>query len=119
MNDADGQPRISLERAAAHLPTGATNDIVLSKCYRNQREVLVTAHALGFGIYGEIVQLLESKEHWEDVGYEVISGDFSVGTDVKILRPEQNSPIKLEQANSNKIIDPGDSKPRLSSRKMQ
>ena len=41
------------------------------------------------GIYGEIVQLLESKEHWEDVGYEVASGDFSVGTDVKILRPER------------------------------
>jgi superfamily I DNA and RNA helicase len=46
----DGEPRISLERAAAGLPSNFTNDTVLSKCYRNKREVLVTAHALGFGI---------------------------------------------------------------------
>jgi superfamily I DNA and RNA helicase len=104
-NDSDGQPRISLERTAARLPAGVTNDIVLSKCYRNQREVLVTAHALGFGIYRHIVQLLESKDHWQDVGYEVVSGDFTVGTDVKILRPVENSPIKLQQEDSNKIID--------------
>ena len=29
----------------------ARNDIILEKCYRNSRPVLVTAHALGFGIY--------------------------------------------------------------------
>ena len=48
--DTDGQARISLDRSEPKLPPGATNDTVLSKCYRNQREVLVTAHALGFGI---------------------------------------------------------------------
>jgi superfamily I DNA and RNA helicase len=95
--DIDGQPRISLERASSRLPVGATNDIVLSKCYRNQREVLVVAHSLGFGIYRQIVQLLESREHWEDVGYEVVAGDFSVGEPVKILRPAENSPISLTE----------------------
>ena len=30
---------------------GARNDVILEKCYRNSRPVLVTAHALGFGIY--------------------------------------------------------------------
>ncbi len=94
----DGSPRVSLERAARRLSPGTTNDTVLSKCYRNQRRVLVTAHALGFGVYGNIVQLLESKDHWEDVGYEVVSGDFAVGRPVRILRPEANSPIALEQA---------------------
>jgi superfamily I DNA and RNA helicase len=104
--DDDGQPKISLERAARYLPPGATNDTVLSKCYRNQREVLVTAHALGFGIYSEIVQLLESREHWQDVGYEVVSaGDFSVGDKVRILRPPENSPLSLEPEQAGKIID--------------
>jgi superfamily I DNA and RNA helicase len=94
--DTDGQPRISLDRSSRDLPPGAFNDTVLSKCYRNQREVLVTAHALGFGIYKQIVQLLESAEHWEDVGYNVLSGeDFKVGKNIKIERPVENNPISL------------------------
>ena len=104
--DKDGQPRISLERSAAHVPPGTTNDTVLSKCYRNQREVLVTAHALGFGIYRQIVQLLESRDHWQDVGYEVVSdGELKVGNPVKILRPKENSPLSLDQNHSPKIIE--------------
>ncbi|MFQ5981647.1 MAG: hypothetical protein ACE5OZ_26170, partial [Candidatus Heimdallarchaeota archaeon] len=36
-------------------------DVVLFKCYRNPREILVCAHAVGFGIYGErIVQMFEN-----------------------------------------------------------
>src|SRR5262249_6615448 len=74
--DPDGQPTVSLDRSGGGLPVGASNDTVLSKCYRNQREVLLVAHALGFGIYSEIVQLLESREHWQDVGYEVETEEF-------------------------------------------
>ena len=47
-------------------------DIVLHKCYRNPRKILVAAFALGLGIYnlgrkGEIkvLQRLESNEHWD------------------------------------------------------
>ena len=93
--DKDGQPRVSLERSARAY---STNDTVLSKCYRNQREVLVTAHAIGFGIYREIVQLLESREHWQDVGYEVLTGDFRVGDHVRISRPAENSPLSIDPA---------------------
>lgn len=93
--DADGEPRISLDRSSGRLPFGASNDTVLSKCYRNQREVLVTAHALGFGIYADIVQLLESREHWEDVGYQVETEHFEVGEAISILRPQANSPSSL------------------------
>lgn len=67
-------------------------DVVLHKCYRNPREVLVAAHAVGFGIYGKkIVQMLESREHWQDVGYEVVEGDFVAGSRTKIERPAENS----------------------------
>jgi superfamily I DNA and RNA helicase len=93
--DPDGQPRISLDRSSTGLPVGTQNDTVLSKCYRNQREILVVAHALGFGIYSDIVQLLESPEHWQDVGYEVETDDFKVGQNISILRPEANSPTTL------------------------
>lgn len=41
------------------------NDIVLHKSYRNPREILLVAHALGFGLYNDrILQTLENKEHF-------------------------------------------------------
>jgi len=105
-NRPDGKPKISLDRAAQNLPKGAENDILLSKCYRNQREVLVVAHALGFGIYHSIVQLLESAEHWEDVGYKVREGDLAeVGSGIVIERPEQNSPLSLGAVEDFPLID--------------
>lgn len=73
-------------------------DIILHKCYRNPREVLVCAHAIGFGIYGKkVVQLLESKEHWEDFGYSV-NGALEPGTAVDIERPRANSPSSISDA---------------------
>lgn len=91
--DTDGEPRISLTRA---LPVGAdTNDHVLQKSYRNQKDILVLAHSIGFGVYGNTVQMLENKSHWEDVGYDVVEGTFEAGTDVVVERPNRNSPAKL------------------------
>lgn len=75
-------------------------EIILHKCYRNPREILVCAHAIGFGIYGRrIVQMLESAEHWQDLGYTV-EGDLSPGTPVTINRPQENSPSSISQSNT-------------------
>lgn len=102
--DKDGQPRVLLDRSSIHVPPGGTNDAILSKCYRNQRDVLVSAHAMGFGVYGSIVQMLESAEHWQDVGYEVPSGPLVVGKKVDILRPDANSPLQIPETKV-KLID--------------
>lgn len=73
-------------------------DIFLHKCYRNPREILVCSHAIGFGIYGRrIVQMLESREHWEDFGYEV-HGNLTAGQEVSITRPEENSPSSISSS---------------------
>ena len=93
----EGAPLVDLDRTAAQVPPGATNDAVLSKAYRNQRDVLVSAHALGFGVYGNIVQMLESAEHWEDVGYQVLSGPLRTGQPVEIIRPDRNSPLHIAE----------------------
>lgn len=67
-------------------------ETVLPVCYRNPREILVVAHAIGFGIYGNLVQMIEDSEYWETIGYEVIDGrEFHAGTNVKVRRPERNS----------------------------
>ena len=93
--DEDGEPLIDLERA--HTGFGA-NNIVLKKCCRNPREILTCAHALGFGVYRETkVQMLESKEHWRDVGYELESGICESGQVVSFFRPTENSPLTISQ----------------------
>lgn len=75
-------------------------DIILHKCYRNPREILVCAHAIGFGIYGsKIVQMLESTEHWQDFGYEV-QGNLVAGQQVMITRPVASSPSSISTSHS-------------------
>jgi superfamily I DNA and RNA helicase len=103
--DADGQPRVLLDRSSANVPPGATNDAILSKCYRNQRDVLVTAHAMGFGVYGSIVQMLESEEHWQDVGYDVLSGPLVTGKKVEVIRPDRNSPVQIPPIDGTSLVD--------------
>jgi superfamily I DNA and RNA helicase len=84
-SDENGEPSITLDE-----------DVVLHKCYRNPLEILVCAHALGFGIYGKkIVQMLENEEHWKDFGYIVVKGKLSEGEIVEILRPRENSPSSI------------------------
>lgn len=95
--DAKGNPAATFEE-----------DIVLHKCYRNPREILVSAHALGFGIYSDrIVQMLESREHWEDIGYVVKQGDFTPGSEIKVERPRENSlTIISDNSDFDEIIKP-------------
>lgn len=96
--DADGQPCIDLDRSAQKLGLGEylSNDLVLHKCYRNPLEVLVCSHAIGLGIYGsEIVQMLQDRSHWEDVGYVVERGSFTTGSQTVLMRPVENSPLSI------------------------
>ncbi len=79
------------------------SDIVLHKCYRNPREIIVCAHALGFGIYSDkIVQMLENRDHWVDVGYIVKKGNFTPGSDTEIFRPEEHTTLTVS---NNSTID--------------
>ncbi|MBU1312050.1 MAG: ATP-binding domain-containing protein [Gammaproteobacteria bacterium] len=93
------KPLIDLDKFAQDLSFGQSNDLVLYKCYRNPLEVLLTAHALGFGVYSERpVQMLENEEHWKDVGYRLEAGSsLVVGQDVTITRDRENSPLSIYQ----------------------
>jgi superfamily I DNA and RNA helicase len=83
----DGGPRLKLRA-----------DTVLHRCYRNPREVLVCAHALGLGVYGKghQIQVLESEEHWNYIGYQLRSGQLKSGSDVVIERPPETAPLGAE-----------------------
>ena len=97
----DGTPRV---RFAPNQPGKPQQDIILEKCYRNSRPVLVTAHALGFGIYRTLdadigtglVQIFDHNQLWLEVGYEVTGGDLADGCEVTLSRTEDSSPAFLE-----------------------
>ena len=87
----------------------ARNDIILEKCYRNSRPVLVAAHALGFGIYRKpvsqdrhqqsktgLVQMFEHSHLWKEIGYRSESGELKEGASVTLSRSEKTSPLFLE-----------------------
>ena len=80
-------------------PNEPKKDIILPVCYRNPREVIVTAHAIGFGIYREsggkreLVQFFDNPDLWGDVGYEVLSGRLEGGEEVILSRTKESSPF--------------------------
>lgn len=96
----DGTPKVKFYQDNGR----PQQDIILEKCYRNSRPVLVTAHALGFGIYREpkangetsLVQMFDQKDLWLDVGYKVLSGELEDNQHVILGRTPESSPSFLE-----------------------
>lgn len=100
-NNDEGVPNVRF----AFEPDGTSKqDIILEKCYRNSRPALVSAHALGFGIYREpdafsgigLVQMFEQKNLWQEIGYSVVDGELQDGKQVVLARTENSSPKFLE-----------------------
>ncbi len=95
--DDRGQPLVSLG-------DDPHRDVILQKCYRNSRPLLVTAHALGFGIYREppkgaetgLVQMFDQPALWEEIGYMVRKGRLAKGERVVLERTDETSPRFLE-----------------------
>jgi len=88
--DTNGKPKVKLKNEE----NSPKQDIVLYKCYRNSKEILTAAHALGFGIYRDegLVQMFEQSYLWEDIGYEVKSGSLKIGQDIVLSRTNGTSP---------------------------
>jgi len=93
---SDGTPVVSLEGVYAD---GVEKELILKKCYRTPRPVLVAAHIFGMGLLRPrgAVQFIFAPGAWEDIGYEILAGKFEPGEEVTIRRPEVNSPHALEK----------------------
>ena len=104
-NRADGSPRVRFDKTNK---AREQHDIILEKCYRNSRPVLVAAHALGFGIYrkpphsGEtgLIQMFEYAQLWKEIGYQLQDGELQEGSPVVLARSEETSPKFLEDHSS-------------------
>lgn len=100
--NTDGSPKVRFDGANRDEPR---RDIILEKCYRNSRPVLVTAHSLGFGIYRKppkaggtgLVQMFDHPQLWEEIGYRRKDGELKAGSSVTLYRTEESSPKFLEE----------------------
>ena len=90
--DSNGTPNVVLKNE----PNKPRQDIILNVCYRNSRPVLASAHALGFRIYGELIQMFDESELWTEIGYEVESGELKDSCNVVLKRAKECSPEFLE-----------------------
>lgn len=99
---ADGTPRVTFPEQT---PGEPKSDIILEKCYRNSRPLLVAAHALGFGIYRPtprnrstgLVQMFGESGLWREIGYEVKDGTLEDNSNVTLQRMPDASPKFLEE----------------------
>ena len=101
-----GKPRVVLTHEI--LNGENPKDLILEKCYRNSRPILIAAHALGFGIYRGaeserslgLVQMFDQPELWTDIGYTCTRGVLSLGNEVTLTRTADSSPKFLESHSS-------------------
>ncbi len=81
------------------------HDTPLTVCYRNQGNAIVTAHAIGMGLYRKegILQLPSSSSVWEAIGY-VTDAPIEEGKEAILYRTPETSP-ELLKVDKKDIID--------------
>lgn len=84
---------------------GVDHDTPLTVCYRNQGRAIVTAHAIGMGLYRKagLLQLPGSPSVWEAIGY-VSNSPVVEGKPATLYRTSETSP-ELLKVDPNQIID--------------
>jgi superfamily I DNA and RNA helicase len=80
-------------------PKQPRQDIILPKCYRNTPWALVTAHALGSGIYRDpkMVQHPDDPVLWGEIGYERVDGVLQLGQHVVLQRSAESTPRYFQE----------------------
>lgn len=83
---------------------GIEMDYVLDVSYRNPMKLLMTAHAIGLGIYNidEYMQITDDPSTWRAIGYEIEQGDFSPKSQMVIYRSPEKSRSIVENVYSGK-----------------
>lgn len=97
----NNQPRVTLTNSDDR----PKQDIVLPVCYRNNQWALTTAHGLGFGIERQkgLVQMFQNPSTWTEIGYEVLNGSLSLGSEITLRRAGSATPSFFSD-----ILDPED-----------
>jgi superfamily I DNA and RNA helicase len=86
---------------------GAQKGYLMRQCYRTPHQVLTAAHAMGMGLLRPdgFLTGVTRKEHWEQIGYEVVEGSFKSRQIVTLHRPDINSPNPVPSIWNGPVIE--------------
>lgn len=87
---------------------GAKKSEIMKKCYRTPHEILTSAHAIGMGFFreGGMLSGYTTQRDWENIGYNVTSGDFKrEGNEIVLERSIENSPNPINNLFKGKCIE--------------
>lgn len=87
---------------------GINRSEVMRKCYRTPHQILTTAHAVGMGFFrlDGLLSGYTRKDEWENIGYEVLSGDFrKIGSEIILKRPLENSLNPIDEYFSGDTVE--------------
>lgn len=79
---------------------GINKSEIMRKCYRTPHHILTAAHAIGMGFFRDegLISSYTRKDEWENIGYKVLSGDFTKeGNEITLHRPIENSPNPITE----------------------
>jgi len=95
--DENGKPYVVFD--GEDYPGNIEKEFILNRSYRCPQPVLMLAHAIGLGIYSPYgcVQMLDSENSWNALGYELRSGKLTKGENVELFRPPTNSPNQVAE----------------------
>ena len=81
------------------------NDTPLITTYRNQSSVIVSAHAIGMGLYSDtgLIQIPSTPDVWASIGYQSET-PIIPGNEATLYRPKETSPDYLN-ANTDELIE--------------
>lgn len=79
--------------------------IIMRKCYRTPKPILMVAHAIGMGLYYPDGMLIgpSQKTEWEALGYKV-TGQFRNNNEITITRPDEFSANILPKVTNKDLI---------------
>lgn len=86
---------------------GIKKSEIMKVCYRTPHSILTTAHAIGMGLFRQegMICGYTTQKAWEDIGYEVASGNFKLkGNTMRLERPIENSPNPINKHFSGDLI---------------
>lgn len=74
--DDQGRPSVDLR---GNYPGGMKKSHIMVRCYRTPTALLTAAQAVNMGLLrkGGALQGITEKKEWEDLGYDIVAGDFS------------------------------------------
>jgi superfamily I DNA and RNA helicase len=88
-------------------PGGIKKSEVIYRCFRTPGQIITAAHAISMGLLRPdgMISGYTTQRDWNNIGYEVIKGNFLPGQRITLRRPPENSPNRVPEIWDGSILE--------------